>query len=144
MLLLIPLEKMLNRMPASLGLLISILLFGATRNINQGFIGFFNIRVLDMPKNWYKNWISTFVGMPEPGFSSTDYFSLFPWVFLFLAGYFLYRVVRDRDLLRFMEKGSCSILEKVGRKSLIIYMVHQPLLYLGLSLLFHMRKVLPM
>lgn len=114
------------------GLAVSMGLFVLTRNINSGFLGFEECNVLKLPRFFYQGSIMTFLGFTEPGFYSTDYFSFFPWFFLYLAGYFLYHVIKEEKDGKLM--GTCfqkefSPLSFFGRHSLIIYMLHQPLLY---------------
>lgn len=100
----------LNRIPPAAGLLLSSLLFAFTRNINSGFLGisshlnnsgFLGIQRLEclmLPEQLYSNFLTTYLGFPMAGFYSADYFSLFPWYFLFLVGFFLYGLCRDRGL----------------------------------------------
>lgn len=64
---------------------------------------------------------------------STDYFSLIPWFFLFLTGYFLFRLT-GRYLKAAPDFGRCKPLCALGRRSLLVYMLHQPVLY-GVTML---------
>ena len=80
----------------------------------------------------YRGLFMTFLGFPDPGFFSGDYFPLFPWIFLYLTGYFLYGM-----FMKFPEvKNALRIhlpvpfLEAAGRHSLLLYLLHQPLLML--------------
>lgn len=69
------------------------------------------------------------LGFMGPGFFSEDYFPLLPWFFLFLAGTALGGVClahRDHPLLHLELPGW---LTWPGRHSLIIYLLHQPVLY---------------
>ena len=82
-----------------------------------------------MPEGLYRNLFTAWLGFPGPGFSSTDYFSLVPWLFLFLAGYFLRRLL-DRPLERLDPDAlRCPPLCALGRWSLPVYMLHQPVVY---------------
>ena len=55
--------------------------------------------------------------------------SLIPWLFLFLAGYFLRRLL-DRPLERLDPDAlRCPPLCALGRWSLPVYMLHQPVVY---------------
>lgn len=45
-----------------------------------------------LPAVLYKNKLTTYLGFTEAGFASSDYFSLFPWLFLYLAGYYAFRI----------------------------------------------------
>ena len=71
-------------------------------------------------------------GFPGPGFVSSDYFSLLPWLLLFWTGYFLYRLRPAEPLLPDIRLPGFSAM---GRHSLLIYLLHQPVLYALLVLL---------
>ena len=90
-----------------------------------------------MPKEWYLNNFTTFLGFPYDGFYSTDYFSLFPWFFLFLTGFYLYQKVEKEGYLQtsfFSRK--IKLLAYLGKHSLLLYLVHQPVIYGIQELLF--------
>ena len=73
-------------------------------------------------------------GFMYRGFSSADYFPLLPWLFLFLIGTALGGWClknRENRLLTTPLPGALTFL---GRHSLLIYLIHQPVLY-GLSFL---------
>lgn len=72
------------------------------------------------------------LGFPGPGFVSSDYFSLLPWLLLFWTGYFLYRLRPAEPLLPDIRLPGFSAM---GRHSLLIYLLHQPVLYALLVLL---------
>lgn len=76
MLLMVPLERYLKKAGAAAGILMSAALFFLTRNVNRGFLGFEKWNFLKLPGEWYDNWIGTYLGFPERGFYSSDYFSL--------------------------------------------------------------------
>lgn len=138
MLLIILFHKVLKNIPSAIGFLTSILLFVITKKINYGYIGLKGLCEFNLPAGLYKGPVMTFLGFPSPGFYSTDYFSLFPWFFLFLSGYFLYRLLdRSGDgkiLNKYFIRG-IKPLTFLGRHSLFIYMLHQPVIY-GILLLF--------
>lgn len=74
------------------------------------------------------------LGFMFPGFSSADYFPLLPWFFLFLigtafGGWCLAR--RENRILTAPLPGALTFL---GRHSLIVYLIHQPILF-GISFL---------
>ena len=129
MLLLIPLERPLRQVPAWAGVACSAAAFVLTRNVNRGALGFEGWTLLPLPEGLYRNLLTAYLGFPPEGFSSTDYFSLAPWLFLFLTGYFLYRLLGERlgrlDPQLLYIRPLCA----VGRHSLVIYMLHQPLVY---------------
>lgn len=136
MLLLIPAEKWLKNVPALLGLAVSLCLFLLLRNVPSGCLGFEGIVIAPLPERLYRNLLTAYLGFPHRGFFSTDYFPLIPWFFLFVTGYFLFRCLEERGLnQRLFGKGQLPVLNWMGRHSLLLYLLHQPILY-GLCLLF--------
>lgn len=73
-------------------------------------------------------------GLVAPGFYSADYFPLLPWMFVFLFGTWAGKYVREGRLPRWFYETRAPHLAAVGRKTLLIYVVHQPVLY-GLTML---------
>lgn len=130
------LERPLGRVPAGAGLVLSSALFVLTRSVNRGYLGFEGLRLAALPGELYRNMATAYLGFPFPGFRSTDYFSLVPWLFLFLTGYFLFRLTGQR-LAAAPDLGRCAPLEALGRRSLLVYMLHQPVLY-GLTMVLRL------
>ncbi len=130
------LERPLGRVPAGAGLVLSAALFVLTRSVNRGYLGFEGLRLAALPGALYRNMATAYLGFPFPGFRSTDYFSLVPWLFLFLTGYFLFRLTGQR-LAAAPDLGRCAPLEALGRRSLLVYMLHQPVLY-GLTMVLRL------
>ena len=77
-----------------------------------------------LPKILYVGGLATVLGFPAPGFYSSDYFPIFPWFFLYLTGLFAGRMILSRPpaILERRVPG----LSWVGRHSLLIYLLHQP------------------
>jgi uncharacterized membrane protein len=73
------------------------------------------------------NWLIPF-GLPGPSFSSLDYFPLIPWLGVFLIGAALGKSVyaSKRSLLPW--RMPRNFVNFAGRHSLIIYIVHQPVI----------------
>ena len=129
----VPLEPLLRRIPARTGLAGCFLLFMLLRDVNEGYFGFEGARIAAVPDGLYRNLFTACLGFPPGGFTSTDYFPLLPWLFLFLTGYFLYDLHRDTPS-RLCIPGVTAM----GRHSLVVYLLHQPLIYgvlMGLELL---------
>ena len=136
-LLLIPLEKGLKKIPALPGLLASSMAFCLLRNLGRGTFGFEGLVLGAVPKGLYRNLMTAYLGFPAPDFRSTDYFALIPWMGLFLAGYFLYRIFHGKDWdVRLFARGKISCLTFLGKHSLLVYLLHQPILYGIMALLF--------
>lgn len=80
-----------------------------------------------------------YIGFPQSGFSSLDYFPLLPWFFLFTTGYFLYTfITRKKDIQHLLVNGKLPIINYLGRHSFIIYLIHQPLCYILALLISHL------
>lgn len=84
------------------------------------------------------------LGLVYPGFQSADYFPLLPNFGFFLLGIVLGRIVYQDRTTRFPRVNSHVIpirfLSACGRHSLIIYLLHQPVITLLLSLLTLLRR----
>ena len=74
------------------------------------------------------------VGFLSPGFYSTDYFPLFPWLFLFFVGTALGGWCLEQRESKILTASLPGALTWPGRHSLLIYVLHQPVLY-GVSYL---------
>lgn len=74
------------------------------------------------------------LGLTAPGFCSADYFPLLPWFFLFLIGTALGGWCLAHQENRLLAAPLPRALTWPGRHSLIIYILHQPVLY-GISYL---------
>ena len=114
--------------PAGLGLALSAGAFLLTRNVPRGSLGFEGLVLCPLPGWLYqRDWLAV-LGLPGPGFRSSDYFPLVPWLFLYLAGYYLWRILGSRPAVMSRLKPGVPPLAWVGRHSLLIYLLHQPVL----------------
>ena len=138
MFLMIPLDKILSKFKPAIGFVVSFLLFLAVRNVNEGELGFEGIVLMELPDGWYRGWLATYLGFTESSFFSTDYFSVLPWIFLFITGYFLHGIMKQKGWFVYLEKGKCVWLENLGKNSLWIYMLHQPIAYGVLWVVFRL------
>ena len=136
---------MSGNMTSKLGLAINILLFLLTRNVNRGTLGFEAIDLIRLPSALYGKtasapfgFLMTALGFPAQDFVSVDYFSLLPWFFLFMTGFYLYGTFQEK--IAGLQKAvphprSRNPLAFLGRHSLLIYLLHQPVIY-GVLLLW--------
>lgn len=125
-LLTIPLDRLFSKLPAWVGLALSFCLFLLMGEVNNGYLGFEGTRILALPEGLYANLLTAFLGFPAAGFRSSDYFPLLPWLLLFWTGYFLYRL-RPEDPHEELPK--IPLVTFMGRHSLLIYLLHQPVVY---------------
>lgn len=90
------------------------------------FIGFEGLRLCALPARLYRANLF-WLGLPDlTRFSSADYFPLLPWVFLFWCGVFLARLWHPG---RGEPPAALQPLCAIGRSTLPVYMLHQPVLY---------------
>lgn len=88
------------------------------------------------PEAPWGNLFTAYLGFPSAAFSSSDYFPLLPWFFLFMTGYLLHKLSVNFGWLNapFLKEDYVPPLTFIGCHSLLIYLLHQPVLY-GLTML---------
>ncbi len=130
------LQPLLDRIPTLPGLAGSVALFLLTWPVYSGFVRVFG-RVFYLPAFLYDQPLLYPLGFACQGLSSADYYPLMPWGFLFLAGGFFGRYVRDGKLPAFCYRSRLPWLAWLGTRTMAIYLIHQPVIYGILSLIFH-------
>lgn len=128
------LNKFLNKLNPYFGFSLFIVLFLVFFNLPYGNLGISSFEILNIPENIYSNKYLFPLGLPDQNFTSSDYFPLFPWFFLFISGYFLGNILKRKNLLKPMGKN--NIISSIGRHSLVVYLLHQPVIYFSLFLIF--------
>ncbi|MGN0507939.1 MAG: heparan-alpha-glucosaminide N-acetyltransferase [Ruminococcus sp.] len=127
MMLAYPLKAYLENIKPVIGMICSLLLFVFLYGVPEGYVGFFGIELLKLPEFLYGTKALAFIGFPSIDFQSTDYFPIIPWIFLFLSGYFAWRVIKNCNADRFF-KRKIPFFDFIGRHTLIIYILHQPII----------------
>lgn len=144
-LLLIVLEKYLKKIKPQWGIPVCGVLFLLLHGINDGYLGIRNyLKLVSLPEELYQmGQIGNFIGFTEKSFFSADYFALLPWIFLYLTGYFLYELMLQRGKLEKLaeQKSRGRFFNLIGKKSLMIYMLHQPVVY-GILFVLDSMKLL--
>lgn len=130
-------EKYLNRIEPIAGLFFSLFLFISTKEIQRGSLFFDKIH---LPQEIYEIPGLFVLGFPDIHFSSTDYFPVFPWIFLFTAGYYLGKMYKKKKITLPNIPKKEDILTLIGQNSLKVYLLHQPILYLLLTGIFTVLK----
>lgn len=93
--------------------------------------------LITLPGFLYANYFTAYLGFYPFGFFSTDYFPLTPWLFLFWAGFYLHHLAeRTAQSLRPLRRSVCPPLGWLGRNSLMLYLLHQPVIYGVLTMVF--------
>lgn len=119
------LKKPLSKVPTSVGIVAMLVLFTATYTVQSG-----SFLWLDLPREPYDlGWLAP-LGFPAYGFYSADYFPILPFIFMFFAGTFFGRLAEKDALPESWYVSRCSPLSAVGKKTLIIYILHWPIIFL--------------
>lgn len=106
-----------------------VVLFFFTKTIPWGYLGFGPVAVLPLPNVLYaQEWLFP-LGFYGPNFASADYFPLLPWAFLFLAGAFLGKPVAQGHAPAWLYPSRLPFLSWIGKRALLLYLLHQPLIY---------------
>ncbi len=124
------LHPALEKLPPLAGVTGSAVLFTLLNQLPQGWLGFEGTHLAALPAAWYKPNLF-WLGLPDlTVFSSSDYFPLLPWVFLYWVGYFFARWFRARCTAQpGLPPKALRPLCAVGSRTLLIYMLHQPVIY---------------
>lgn len=128
-------KPLLEKIPTLPGLIGSILLFLLTWTVYSGFVRVFG-SVLYLPSFLYNKPLLFPIGFACRGITSADYYPLMPWGFLFLAGVFFGRYVHEERLPGFCYESHLPPLAWMGTHTLAIYLIHQPVIYGVLTVLF--------
>ena len=126
-LIMIPLRCLLDRISPYITAPLCLILFILLENLRNGYVGFLNFR-LELPTSLYKNLFTAYLGFPPESFASLDYFPIFPWIFLFILGYAVYRMISDKNRLYRLTTPRIPPLEWLGRHTFVIYLIHQPII----------------
>lgn len=108
-------------------------LFIVTRYLASGYLQIPFVLRVTLPSGWYQAWLAP-LGLPGPGFSSADYFPLLPWCFVFAAGTVVGRLAKAGKFPAWTYPSRVPFFSFLGRHALLIYVLHQPVIY-GAALL---------
>ena len=127
-------QKWLDKISWKLSFIVLFIIFFVTFNLSGGIINlpfFKGIVISAYTENWFM-----FLGLPVKEFYSADYFPLLPWFALFLIGTIFGRYANKNKLPDFCYGNNSVVLSWLGKRSLIIYLVHQPLILMILCAVF--------
>ena len=138
MLLYAGLELLLKKMPPLSDALtwvftvVFIILFALTYNLCSGVFGIASFSLRFTP---HETFLSALLGtgIYRP-LVSADSFPAIPWSFIFFAGAFLGKYFKEDRVPAFLRKDVCPPVTYIGKKTLWIYLLHQPLVY-GIAVL---------
>ena len=116
------------------------LLFALFYRVDSGVLGLGSLLSWELPRALYTCRVLTPFGFPYPGFRSSDYFALLPWLFLFFAGFYLFRILEPLPGWRKLARVKIPLLSAVGRHTMWVYLLHQPLL-MGLCMILFKGEI---
>lgn len=134
-LIMIPLEKLLDEVNASVAVAVCFLFFLLCKNVPYGNLGFEGLNILELPDFLYRNAATAYLGFPPVGFVSGDYYPLIPWFFLYLGGYFFWKSFGMKPEIQKVLSFKVPFMAFLGRHSLLVYLIHQPVCF-GVVYLF--------
>lgn len=135
------LRPVLRCMSPSRGILLSIALFLMTNRVPEGRIGLPWLFSMELPRQWYQPGFLFPLGFRNADFVSIDYCPLLPWAFMFLAGSFFGIPLVQKRLPPAVYATRSRSLAFIGRHSLFVYLVHQPLILVVLGALLGVNSI---
>ena len=120
-------QKLLDKIPTAVGITLFTVLY----------IGYYAVYATspagDTP------WLLIFGVLPRTMTAYGDYYPLLPYMFLFIAGGYLGRLVFDKKFPERFYTARCKPLELCGRYSLYVYVLHQPVIFGILMLISYLK-----
>lgn len=124
------LEPLLKKIPPAAGLAVSAVLFALTYHLDERWLGFGGC-ALRCRMHGTRITLQRFSAFC-PSIFIPPIICLLPWLFLFWAGYFLHFCM-GRQRMEPLRRSVCPALGWMGRHSLLLYLLHQPVIYGVLS-----------
>ncbi len=118
------LARFFAKVPITVGTITAFVLYFLTKNI------FYSVHGLP------KSFLLYVLGF-NTGFYSADYYPLLPWIFLFFVGCFLGRLFKENMVPRIFEANPIKPLSFIGRHTMLIYLIHQPIIFGGMWIWFN-------
>ena len=91
-----------------------------------------------LPEGLYNTRLLTPLGFPYEGFRSSDFFPILPWFFLYLCGYFIHGIFAAHPAWQRPFTHRVPLLSALGRRALLVYLLHQPLCMLVCIIIFEL------
>lgn len=132
------LHKPLGKLSPLLGAALFLVLFAVFFSVPQHLINLPFVR-LPIPDSLYQTGWLFALGFPSPSFFSSDYYPLLPWFFLFLGGSYIGVPLKAGAAPAYFYRSHARWLAAIGRNTIYIYLIHQPVIYGLLLLLFSSR-----
>lgn len=127
--------RTVNKIPRIVGFAVFAAIFVFTYPlVIDGTVGLLNIWKINIP-NELKTSLGTYIlGFGGGEMISADYFPILPWSALFFAGTYIGNYVKEKKIPAFMYRDMCRPVTFLGQNTLVIYLLHQPVIF-GLVML---------
>lgn len=124
------LGKYINKLPrlAGFGIFMALFVFMYPLLID-GYVGIPALLKIYVPDSMKTSVITYIIGFGGGELMSADYFPILPWSALFLAGTYIGNYVKEGRIPEFMYKDICKQVTFLGRNTLVIYLLHQPVIF---------------
>jgi uncharacterized membrane protein len=122
-------KPVLDYIPPTWGLVLCMVLYILTAGIGDGYLGIAPDFTLTIPAPLYELPYLFPLGIHTEDFSSADYFPIFPRIFLFLAGTYFGIYIKSGKLPEWAYKSRVKPFAWLGKKALVVYIVHVPVIY---------------
>lgn len=132
-------RPILDKIHPAVGFLLMLFCYACTMYLPDGVLGIPPFAAA-LPKQLYEIGYLFPIGFSSPQFFSSDYFPIIPWLFFFLTGSYFGVFAKNNALPGYFYRQHFKCLSKIGRYSLWIYLLHQPIIYGILLLVFRMLK----
>lgn len=129
------LRPLLDRISPKLLSGLLILFWILTSSVSKGFLNLFWVYEVPLPEVLYETNLLSPLGFYSTTFRSADYFPMLPWFFLFLWGSLAGVPLKERKFPTFFYQSHLPFLSAVGRHTIYIYLLHQPVIFGVLSLI---------
>jgi uncharacterized membrane protein len=96
----------------------------------------FTRRTYDVGLLWW-------LGIKNSSFASADYFPLLPWIFVYFLGALAGKYVVRHSLPDWFYSFRVPFFSAVGRNTMLVYLAHQPVLYLLIQLILLTKAHIP-
>ena len=129
MILMYPISYVVRKVKPVVGAIVSFVLFLITYGFPWGYIGIYRLPLVLLPNSLYVSDIFAPYGFPSRTFVSSDYFPIFPWLFLYVTGFFLWKIISPIPAFQRIATRKIPVLDFIGKHSLAFYLIHQPVCF---------------
>lgn len=124
-------KKKINSMSINRGILLFIIVFIITYCFQRKMINL-GLRNNEVFNTLINGGYLNFMGFKSSSFRSSDFFPILPWIFIFMAGVLLGRKLYKMNN---SNKIKLRLLAFIGRKSLLIYLIHIPIIVIVIRII---------